>query len=223
MYEVKQSNSPLINCTWHAIAESDDIYTDAANEYWSLGFARHRDGRFSVDLFGPSLQPRALGGHAGEEYWGVEFNAHIVLKGMHKKSILNASTPLPVTDNHMTIGDHSYEIPTFDALESFTKQLEEDGIIINNQHIFRAMEGDETGFSQRSRQRHFVNTTGLTRKQIEQLKRARQAFYLLQSGHSPTDAAHLAGYADQSHMTRSLKLLRGETPAQIIAAYFKQA
>ena len=110
----------------------------------------------------------------------------------------------------------------FDELEAFTDQLAEDKIIVSNRQIFRALEGDEVGFSERSRQRHFVNTTGLTKKQIEQLKRARKAFYLLQNGHEPTDAAHLAGYADQSHMTRSLKLLRGETPARIIATYLKQ-
>lgn len=222
MYEVIPSESPLINCTWRAIAENDDAYTDAANEYWSLGFVQHLDGTYSVDLFGPSLRPRILEGRAGEVYWGVECKAHITIKGIHKKSILNASITLPVTGSLVNIGGHRYKIPMFDELEAFTDQLARDKIIVSNRQIFRALEGDEVGFSERSRQRHFVNTTGLTKKQIEQLKRARKAFYLLQNGHEPTDAAHLAGYADQSHMTRSLKLLRGETPARIIATYLKQ-
>lgn len=223
MYEIKTPPSLLINCVWHAVVEQDGVYTDAANEYWSLGFARHTNGSFSVDLFGPSLQPRTLDGHKGEEYWGVEFRAHITIKGVQKKSILNANVRLAVTGNYVNIGGQPYKIPMFDDLAAFTERLEADGVITSNDQVYRALQGDETGLSERSRQRHVVHATGLTKKQIEQLRRARQAYYLLQNGNSPTEAAMLAGYADQPHMTRSLKLLRGETPAHIIATHLEQA
>jgi AraC-like DNA-binding protein len=38
---------------------------------------------------------------------------------------------------------------------------------------------------------------------------------LLEQGVSLLDTAYQAGYADQSHMTRSLKHFIGHTPAQI--------
>jgi len=57
--------------------------------------------------------------------------------------------------------------------------------------------------------------TGLTYKVIAQIERAKQAADLLEQGVSLLDTAYQAGYADQSHMTRSLKHFIGHTPAQI--------
>lgn len=223
MYIQEASSLPYINCIWHAVAKQDELYTDPANEYWSLGFIQHRDGSLSVELYGPSLQPRALEGYAGEAYWGIEFKAYVTLMAMSKGEILNAHVSLPVTGTSFPIGDQSYSVPVYDELEKFAQQLEKDGVIIADRRIDRALQGDSSGFSERSRQRHFKNVTGLTKKQVEQLQRARHAFYLLQTGNSLPQAAVAAGYSDQPHMTRSLKLLRGQTPAQIIAAHLGQS
>lgn len=223
MYTVKDSVLPLINCTWRAIVEHDDVYSDPANEYWSFGFIKHTNDTFSVEVYGPSLKPRVLHGKTGEEYWGVEFKAHVSLGAIGKDSILNAHITLSVEDGHFTIGSKQYLIPQFDSLEAFAQQLQQDGIITADERIYKALLGRTDGLSERSRQRYFKAVTGLTKKQIEQLQHARHAFYLLQHGESATQAAHSAGYADQSHMTRALKLLRGETPAQIIATYLKQS
>ncbi|HSE61887.1 MAG TPA: helix-turn-helix domain-containing protein [Candidatus Saccharimonadales bacterium] len=222
MYTQKESSLELINCVWHARVAHDGVYTDPANEYWSLGFIRHSSGFFSAELYGPSLQPRTLDGHTSEEYWGIEFRAHVALNSIRKGEILNAHMALRTVDMHFEIGDHQYVIPSYDDLENFAQQLQKDDVIMADSRLCRALRGNDTGFSERSRQRHFKSVTGLTKKQIEQLQRARHAFCLLQSGYSPARASQVSGYADQSHMTRSLKLLRGETPAQIIAAHLKR-
>ncbi len=46
--------------------------------------------------------------------------------------------------------------------------------------------------------------------------RARHARTLLQQGISILDTVEQAGYADQPHLTRSLKRFMGQTPAQIL-------
>ena len=223
MYVQEDSPHPLINCTWYANAEHDGVYTDPANEYWSMAFVKRSDKSSGVEVYGPSLRPRILEGFAGEEYWGVEFKAHATLIAISKGELLNADISLPVVDTSFLIGVQCYQIPTYKKLEHFVQQLQEDGIVIADSRIERALQGSDAGLSQRSRQRHVKNVTGLTKKQIEQLKRARHAYYLIQTGHSLPDAAITAGYADQPHMTRSLKLLRGETPTQIIAAHLDQS
>ena len=50
----------------------------------------------------------------------------------------------------------------------------------------------------------------------ETIERARQALSLLQKGEPILDTAYLLGYFDQPHLTRSLKLYAGKTPAQIL-------
>jgi AraC-like DNA-binding protein len=223
MYIQEDSSLPFINCIWHAVAERDGVYTDSANEYWCLGFIRHGDDSLSVELYGPSLHPRVLERHAGEEYWGAEFKAYVTLSAISKGEILNAYIRLPVVGTSFLIGGQRYAIPAYGELEKFAQQLQEDGVIVADQHIGRALQGDDTGLSERSRQRRIKSVTGLTKKQIEQLQRARYAFYLLQTGSSLPQAATAAGYADQPHMTRSLRLLRGETPAQIIATHLEKS
>jgi methylphosphotriester-DNA--protein-cysteine methyltransferase len=68
----------------------------------------------------------------------------------------------------------------------------------------------------RSVQRRFLRATGLTRGTVDQIERARQTVTLLEQGVSIADAIYQAGYADQPHLTRSLKRFIGQTPRQII-------
>jgi methylphosphotriester-DNA--protein-cysteine methyltransferase len=70
----------------------------------------------------------------------------------------------------------------------------------------------------RSAQRHFLRATGITHNAIRRIERARHATNLLRQGVAIADAVYEAGYFDQAHLTRSLKHLIGQTPAQIIRA-----
>ena len=72
--------------------------------------------------------------------------------------------------------------------------------------------------STRTAQRHFLQSTGITHSTSHQIERARQATNLLKQGVSILDTVYEAGYFDQAHLTRSLKHLIGQTPAQIIRA-----
>ncbi len=78
-----------------------------------------------------------------------------------------------------------------------------------------ALQGHLKDRDPRTLQRHFLRVTGLTQSAVRQIERARYATYLLQQGVSILDTVEQAGYFDQSHLTRSLKYLIGQTPAQI--------
>lgn len=56
---------------------------------------------------------------------------------------------------------------------------------------------------------------GLTQGSIRQIERAQQAAALLERGVPILDAVYETGYANQPHLTRSLKRFYGQTPAQI--------
>ena len=62
----------------------------------------------------------------------------------------------------------------------------------------------------------FLRATGLTHGLVVQIERAQHALKLLQHGMPILDTVEQAGYADQPHLTRSLKRLVGQTPAQIL-------
>jgi methylphosphotriester-DNA--protein-cysteine methyltransferase len=93
------------------------------------------------------------------------------------------------------------------------------GGLVVDEEVRQALAGDRVGASARTWQRRYRRTVGLTSRQVAQLHRAQHAYVLLQGGVPPAEAAVVAGFADQPHLTRALRMIRGLTPAAIIAAH----
>jgi methylphosphotriester-DNA--protein-cysteine methyltransferase len=64
-------------------------------------------------------------------------------------------------------------------------------------------------------QRRFQRATGMSHGLIAQIERAQRAAALLAQGVSILDTVEQAGYADQPHLTRSLRRFVGRTPAEL--------
>ena len=157
---------------------------------------------------------RTVASIRGESYWGVELGAHVLVPGVDKSAILGITAELPIEDGLVRLGGRRAPVPEWPELEDFVERLISGGALESDPYVRRCLQGDEVGYTLRTWQRRFRAVTGITRKQIEQLERARRAFALLRRGIRAAEVAQLAGYADQSHLTRSLKLMRGETPAR---------
>jgi AraC-like DNA-binding protein len=81
--------------------------------------------------------------------------------------------------------------------------------------VASVLEGAPKAMSERTMQRHFLKTTGLTYKSFTLIERAQKAAELLRLGRPALDVAFALGYADQAHMINSLKAIMGQTPGQI--------
>jgi methylphosphotriester-DNA--protein-cysteine methyltransferase len=92
------------------------------------------------------------------------------------------------------------------------------GAISYDSAVHAALEGEPDALSRRSRQRHFLQATGVTHTTFRQIERARYATNLLTRGASILDTVHEAGYYDQAHLTNSLTHFIGQTPLRIIRA-----
>jgi AraC-like DNA-binding protein len=218
VWEQRASASPEIRTVWRAFVDASADYTDEASEHWGLSFIRRTDGALAAELAGPRIEGLPIRSGAGESYWGVELAAHVVIPGVDKALLRGAIAELPVADSHVTIGGRRYLIPRWEELEPFVARLVAEGVMVADVDIRRALRGDDRGLSQRSWQRRFMSVTGLRRKEIERLDRCRRAYRLLSEGMPPSEVAVAAGYADQAHLTRELRRIRGETPARILAA-----
>ncbi len=218
VWEQRGSASPAIRLIWRAYVEEPASYIAEASEHWGLSFVECPDGSRRAELAGPRLSARPIESYRGETYWGVELAAHVVVPGVDKGLLEGEMVDLEVTEGGVVIGDREHPWPGWTDLEAFVGALLEAGSLVSDDDIRRALAGDDVGLSPRSWQRRFRAVTGLSRKQIQQLERARRAYVLLQQGRRPAEVAIAAGYADQAHLTRSLKLIRNETPAQIVAA-----
>lgn len=214
MYRTYSSKLTFVDCLWHIRVEALSAWTDTARETWGLAFTRRTDGSMAAELVGPSYRHMTFGGDLGDEYWGADFHPHVTMRGVDKPVLTGRFVPLPVADGHFWIGNDSYSIPEFAELETFLAELASRGIISD---AADAVLNRET-VSPRSNQRRYRQAVGLSRRQSEQIRRAIRAAALLKLGKPPAEVAAEAGYADQAHLTRSLKRLLGKTPGRIYSA-----
>lgn len=217
MYEERQLDSPHIECVWQARAVREERYLTPAVEYWDIWFARQPDGEEVAGLSGPSVGHRWIASVVGEHGWGVQLRAHVVVPGVSKRLVLGGEQRLPVEDGLVQIGRHRLPFPEFEELETFVDRLLDLDVLRSDDDVRRMLSGDDTGYSERNWQRRVRDATGLTRKQISQLVRAREAFELLQQGVPPAECAMRCGFSDQAHLTRSLGAFHGQTPARILS------
>ncbi len=77
----------------------------------------------------------------------------------------------------------------------------------------------EVGLSKYHFLRQFKRVIGLTPHAFHLHRRVELARQALEQGSSPADAAALAGFADQSHLTRRFKTVYGLTPGVLAKSY----
>jgi AraC-like DNA-binding protein len=168
------------------------------------------------------MRARVVEGYVGAYYWGVELAAHVAIPGVPKRAIMGETVVLPVDDGLVELGGRRWPVPGWSDLEAWVNRLAERGGLLVDEEIRRALLGERVGASERTWQRRYRRTVGITSQQIDQLRRAQRAYVLLQTGLTPAEAAAEAGFADQPHLTRALRLIRGQTPAAIISAHARR-
>lgn len=207
----------MIRLVWRAEDDRDGCFTDPANEYWGIAFTRRPGSDAVATIIGPSVQAREMDYRAGDAHWGVDFEVHVAWRGLDKGPLLGRLVDVPIEDGWCEIAGIRICVPGYDGLEEFVQQLAGQGVLVADHDVYQALCGDDPHWSQRTMRRRFRETTGLGRKQIDQVRRAREAYALLQQGMRPAEVAVQVGYADQPHLTRALRLLAGQTPAAILA------
>lgn len=213
----QKSDSPYVYLKWQAKPNHNGTHLGLAMEYWTFLF-RQEQGRVEVTVGAPHATMLSLPYIKGGVYWGVLLKAHLFMPKLLKQDIPPQGIVLPVVNNTtMRVAGQDFPIPTYEHAEAFVEDLINKKIIVANPLVEKALSGAPS-LSERSVQRHVLQIAGLTRRELWRIRRARHAYALLQSGESIADVVAEAGYTDQAHLTKSLKLLAGQTPGQILAA-----
>jgi len=121
----------------------------------------------------------------------------------------------PATSSSFRFNGFTFELPGPEDADVFVDRLAGAGLLVRDPVASAALNGEVDGLSRRSMERRVSRATGLRRGAIRQIRRAETAVELLSRGVSAVEAAARAGYADQPHLTRSLKRFVGLTPSQV--------
>jgi AraC-like DNA-binding protein len=215
--EEQPSDLPLIERIWLAKTESVGTLISQAATRCEMVIIKYQ-GKTMVTIRGPetkaSFLPVSL---VGAEFFGITFITGAFIPKLPPKDLIDhRDITLPEASNQSFWFDSSmWEIPTCENVDTFVNKLVRENLLVRDPVVDAVLQGHSPDMSIRSIQYRFLQATGLTLATIHQIKRARLAATLLEQGISILNAVHLAGYADQPHMTRSLKRFVGQTPAQI--------
>jgi hypothetical protein len=153
----------------------------------------------------------------GDEILSVSFKASSYMSLMPGEEMRDQGVALEtIGHDRFWLGSDVLEIPTFDTVDAFVQKLLRRGIVEDNRLVASVVSGHPMAMSERTMQRHFLRTTGVTYKTFTQIERAQQAIALLQQGRPAADVAFALGYSDQPHMIRSVKAIMGQSPGQIV-------
>jgi len=187
-----------------------------AMSHWQMVVTRHA-GKVTLTVRGPETKATLAYCPPGAEHFGIFFKHGAVLQHLPASYLRDGMVDLPeARSDSFWLDDSVWQFPNYENADTFVDRLVRRGLLVLEPVVKAALRADRQELSLRSVQRRFLRATGLTHGTLSQIARARYATILLQEGNSILDTVDLAGYADQPHLTRSLKYFIGLTPAELV-------
>ncbi len=215
IFEGRPSDSPYVEIIWRGRVERDYSPVCPADMRWNLLFTKYQ-GQVRVSVEGPTTQFVPKDQFEGSEFLVIKFKLGVFMPDLPVESLVNTDTILPEAASHsFWLKGSAWQLPDFDNVETFVNRLVRESLLVREPVVDSVLEDQPIWMSSRTVRRRFLHATGITHKTIQQIERAQQAATLLGRGVPILDAAYELGYADQPHLTRSLRRFYGQTPAQI--------
>lgn len=214
-FEWRSSRSPLIEKTWQTRSEPEGSFISVAVTHWEMVVTRQR-GTARLTVRGPETKATTAPIPQGAEFFGIQFSLGTFMPRLPPGQLVDGALTLPQgTSRSFWLDGSAWELPRPDNADVFVDRLARAGLLVHDPVVSADLLSDVEGLSRRSLERRVSRATGLTRGAIRQIQRAEKAVELLSRGVSALDVVRQAGYADQPHLTRSLKRFVGQTPSRI--------
>lgn len=208
-------SSSVVASVTHTTFDADGSTLMQPDGCWDFAILKSADRTIVLRT---GLTTNAVTHHfsAGDEILAISFKPSSYMPLMPGERMRNEGVLLPaIGKDRFWLGTDVVEIPSIETVDGFVDKLLRNSIVEDNAVVASVVSGHPLAMSERTMQRHFLKTTGLTYKAFTQIERARKAMALLQQGRPAADIAFALGYADQPHMIRSLKTIMGQTPGRI--------
>jgi AraC-like DNA-binding protein len=217
-FEGRSSDSPYVQGIWHG--HTIGLYTPIcpAAAQWDL-FLQRKQGKVTVRFEGPLTRAKPKLETDDTEFCVIRFKAGTFLPVIPTQRFLNSDMYLPLASRgRFWLHGMNWEFPRFEDVESFVSRLVREEVLLRDPFVSAVLDAQPHDVSTRTVRRRFLQSTGLTHKQIAQIDRALRAMTLLTNGVPILDVVYDLGYADQPHLTHSLRRFIGQTPGEIVRA-----
>lgn len=220
IFDYRSSDSPLVELIWRSQSGNQEVmgpsFMSSAGTQFEMVVTKQQ-GKTTFTVRGPETKASPAPIPENAEFLGIVFKLGTFMSNLPAQDLVDKQTNLPEASNQsFWLNGSAWQFPDFENTDTFLNRLVREGLLAHEPIVEAALQGHVKDLSLRSVQRRFLRATGLTHGTIYQIKRAHRAMALLQQGLSILDTVEEAGYADQSHLTRSMKHLIGQTPSQIL-------
>jgi AraC-like DNA-binding protein len=215
-FDERPSDSPFVERIWSSYSERAGSFLSVAMCHWEMVVTRQY-GETILTVRGPETKATPLHCSGEGEWLGIRFKLGTFFPHLPASTLVDGAVNLPnAASRSFWLHGSAWQFPNFENADTFVERLVREGLLVRDPVVEAALHGQLKDLSLRTAQRHVLRTTGLTHSALRQIERARYATILLQQGVPILDVVYEGGYFDQPHLTRSLKYLIGQTPAQIL-------
>ena len=212
----RHSPHPLVETVWATQNITDGVYTATPDGSWDLIVLIEVDGTKSMMLTGQATKPMDVPYRADTNSVVISFVPGAYLPAYPGDALTDSFEILPNAEpDHFILAGQTFPFPTFENAEELVEAMIAAKVLLVDPVVYAAVTGNHKSLSGRATQRHFKQSTGLTRKSLEQIERAKEAVRQLQQGKKPSDVAADAGYTDQPHLSRSLQKIMRARPSDV--------
>jgi Helix-turn-helix domain len=215
-FENRIERPSFVRRIWRAKSVDLPAFISVAVPTWQIVFVESANGAKSVVARGPETLATSVPIPEDTEFFGIQFELGAFLPDYRVGRLVdNAELLTADSDHSFWLGNAKFEMPTFENAEVFVDQLISSDALVRDCVVEQTLLRKPVSLTDRSIQRRFIASTGLTYGAVRQMERAERAASLLQNGTSILDVVDDQGYSDQAHLTRSLKRYLGTTPGRI--------
>lgn len=215
-FENRPSASTLVASVWETQSSDEGAFISTAVASWEIVVTRQA-GQTWLVVRGPEAEASTAPVPRDAEFFGIQFTLGSFMPNLPLRHLVGRGLVLPqLSARSFWLDNSPWELPQPHNADVFVDRLVRAGLLAHDPVASAALSGDDPGrLSARSVERRVARATGLTRGTIGQIRRAERAVEMLAQGLPPLEVARRAGYADQPHLTRSLKRFVGQTPSEI--------
>jgi len=207
--------SPFVRSVTRTVFVGDGSLPMRPDGMWDIVVMRSRRG-LQVLRTGLTTRPVDFTYDDGDEILSIGFSAASFMPVLPGEDMRDKGVMLDMHGpGRFRVGADIFEAPRLDNVEDFVARLVRREAVEANALVASIVAGRPNAATERTMQRHFLKTTGLTIKAFSQIERARRAVKMLEGGQGAADVAFALGYSDQSHLIRSLRGIMGRTPREI--------
>jgi AraC-like DNA-binding protein len=221
-FEQRPSDSPFIERVWRTHSENAGAFISLALSHWQMCVWKGQ-GKTTVTVRGPETKATRAVCPPDTEFIGIVFRLGSFMPYLPARNLVDGDLNLPdASGRSFWLNGFTWAFPAYDSVEAFVDRLVREELLVCEPLVQAAVQGEALDWSLRSVQRRVWHATGLSRAAILQIDRARYAVSRLMEGAAILDVVAEAGYADQPHLTRSLRRFAGLTPAQLAPARLRE-